>query len=77
MTTTFWAEKAANVLLGRKIVRVRYVTEQEMRDLYWHKSAVVMELDNGTLVYPAQDDEGNGPGALFTSNENTPVIPVI
>ena len=77
MTTTSWAEKAANVLLGRKIVRVRYVTEQEMRDLYWNQSGVVMELDNGTLVYPSQDDEGNGPGALFTSDENTPVIPVL
>ena len=77
MTTNSWAEKAAGVLLGRKIVRVRYVTEQEMRDLYWHQSGVVMELDNGTLVYPSQDDEGNGPGALFTSDENTPVIPVL
>ena len=72
-----WADKAADVLLGKTIVRVRYITANEMRDLYWDRAGVVFELSDGTIVYPSQDDEGNGPGALFTSNENTPVIPVI
>ena len=75
--TKSWAEQAADVLVGKTIVRVRYTTENEMRDLYWDRSGVVFELSDGTVVYPTQDDEGNGPGALFTSNENTPVIPVI
>lgn len=75
--TKSWAEQAANVLLGKTIVKVRYITANEMRDLYWDRSGVVFELNDGTIVYPSQDDEGNGPGALFTSNENTPVIPVI
>ena len=75
--TKSWADKAADVLLGKTIVRVRYITENEMRDLYWDRAGVVFELNDGTIVYPSQDDEGNGPGALFTSNETTPVIPVI
>jgi len=25
----------------------------------------VIELEDGTLIYPSRDDEGNGPGTLF------------
>jgi len=57
-------------IVGRKIVDVRPMTEQEMKDEYWPESrangpAPVLVLDDGTLLYPSQDPEGNGPGALF------------
>lgn len=25
----------------------------------------MIELDDGTLLFPSQDEEGNGPGAIF------------
>lgn len=43
----------------------------------WGGRAVVLELDNGLLVYPACDPEGNGPGALFTTDPADGVIPPI
>jgi len=49
-------------LIGRKIVCVRPITEQEREDEGWdndHSATSVIELDNGTLIYPSSDDEGN------------------
>jgi hypothetical protein len=37
----------------------------------------MIELEDGTIIYPSRDDEGNDAGALFTSNEKTPTLPVM
>lgn len=34
----------------------------------WTKSVLVMELDDGTVLFPSRDDEGNEGGALFSQN---------
>jgi hypothetical protein len=34
-------------------------------------------LDNGEMLYPSSDDEGNGAGALHTTIDELPIIPVI
>ena len=75
----YWIEKAQSVLLNRKIIEVRYINEEEMETLGWYKRAVVFLLDDGTIVYPSQDDEGNNAGALFYQKENSNdyVLPVI
>ena len=72
-----WTKIAADQLLNRKIVGVRYLTEGEARDLGWNWRSIVLQLDDGNLIFPSEDDEGNGAGALFTNDENNPVIPVI
>jgi hypothetical protein len=59
-----WSD-AFKPLLGRKIVKVRYMSDEEMQDADWHQSCVVLQLDDGTLLWPSSDDEGNGAGALF------------
>lgn len=73
----YWMIKASNVLLNRTIVGVRYLLPEEADSLGWRRRAIVFELDNGTFVYPSMDDEGNGAGALFTTDKNTNVLPVI
>jgi hypothetical protein len=56
------------LLVGRTIKQVRKMTAKELEAEGWEGDhALVIELDNGTLVYPSRDDEGNGPGALFGS----------
>ena len=45
--------------------------------MYWYKRPVCMLLDNGVWIYPSQDDEGNDGGALFTSIDNKPCLPVL
>jgi hypothetical protein len=72
-----WFEEAKKQLLNRKIVKVRYMTVDEMNDLGWYSRPVVMILDDGNIIYPSRDDEGNDGGALFTTNEANPVLPVL
>jgi hypothetical protein len=72
-----WTKEAQRQLLGRKIVAVRYMTEKEAQDLDWCERPVVMQLDDGNIIYPSQDDEGNGPGALFTNDEKQGTLPVM
>lgn len=72
-----WTDVAKAVLYGRRIVDVRYMEREESEGLGWHRMAVVIELDNGTLVWPSMDDEGNGAGALFTTDPNGATLPVL
>jgi hypothetical protein len=58
-------KEKSDPIIGRRIVAIRQMTRQEMKANYWHRKAVVVQLDDGTMLYPSQDDEGNGPGALF------------
>lgn len=60
-----WTKFAEKHLLHRTIVGVRYMTEAECDVFDWDKSAIVLVLDNGVVVYPSRDDEGNNAGALF------------
>lgn len=76
-TNKFWTDVAKKQLLNRKIVDVRYLLPEEMESLGWYESCVVMVLDDGNMIYPSQDDEGNGAGALFTCNPDQPTLPVI
>jgi len=55
-------------LIGRKIVCIRPLSDEDRKLEGWeqtHGATSVIELDNGTLIYPSADDEGNGPGTLF------------
>lgn len=62
------------MLEGRTIENVRRMTDEELESEHWHhyrgSTPLVLELDDGTKVYPSKDPEGNGPGALFGENED-------
>ncbi len=72
-----WTTIAKDMLVGRKITKVRYLSKEEMNDVGWYASCVVLQLDDGNIIFPSSDDEGNSAGALFTNNEENPVLPVI
>jgi hypothetical protein len=72
-----WEKNASALLLNRTIVKVRYMSSEEVEDLGWDSKAIVLHLDDGTIIYPSRDDEGNDAGALFTTNDDLPIIPVI
>lgn len=74
---THWTKVAKDQLLNRKIVAVRYLSESERSDLGWNYRPVVIQLDDGNLIFPSADDEGNDAGALFTNSEKQPVLPVL
>lgn len=74
---TYWTGIAQAQLLGRKIVQVRYLSHEEADDLGWYERCVVIQLDDGNLILPSSDDEGNSAGALFTNNKANPTLPVL
>jgi hypothetical protein len=76
---THWTDYASKALVGRKIVKVRYLTDEEMEDMGWYSKPIVLQLDDDTLLFPSADDEGNDGGAIFFCNQETSdgVIPVI
>lgn len=60
------------MIIGQQIVGVRPMTHAEAEREGWLNDipATVLALDDGTLIYAAQDDEGNGPGSLFGLDPN-------
>jgi hypothetical protein len=72
-----WTKIASAQLKGRTIVEVRYLTAEEAAQLGWSRRPVVMQLDDGNIVYASRDDEGNDGGALFTNNKKEPVLPLL
>ena len=72
-----WTKVASDMLLGRKIVKVRYLLAEEAEEMGWDHRPVVLQLDDGNIIYPSMDDEGNNGGAMFTNNEDNPCLPVI
>ena len=74
-----WTAEAIKQLLGREIVQVRYLSEKEQQGVGWYDRCVVIQLDDGSLIYPSRDDEGNDDGALVgqTSDGDSITLPVI
>ena len=73
-----WSNRFA-FLYGKKIVGVRYLTEEETEASGWY-FPIVIELSAGMALIPQSDDEGNDGGALWivnpktSSNDLAPVI---
>ena len=69
----YWNEFATKRLVGRTIVKAVY------EDVFGDGVlGITFTLDDGTVVIASQDDEGNGPGALFLEGkEKDSVLPVI
>ena len=67
----FWINKANELLLNKKIVKISWQTETESNENHgWHNRAIQLHLDDGTMIVPQMDDEGNNAGALMWINPN-------
>ena len=62
-----WSNRFA-FLYGKKIVGVRYLTQEETEASGWYSSPIVIELSDGSALIPQSDDEGNDGGALWIAN---------
>ena len=72
-----WSNRFRN-LLGKRIVGVRYLTQEETEASGWYSSPIVIELDDGSALIPQQDDEGNDGGALwYGTGKEQDVLPVL
>ena len=53
--------------VGARLLQIRGAKREELDELGWDEwhPTVVMLFDNGLSLIVSQDEEGNGPGALF------------
>ena len=77
--TKRWTKEAKRVLLNRKIVDVRYLTQEEVEEYEWSKRPITFILDDGSWIVAQQDDEGNDGGVLWfaKSQDDQGVLPVL
>ena len=72
-----WNERAKKTLLGKQITSVRWMSDEEAKDMGWESKPLCIELDNATWIFASMDDEGNDGGTLFTTDEDEPGFPVM
>jgi len=77
ITTKYWDDAAKSILLGKKIIDVRYMTAKEADASGLSCRPIVMWLDDGTQIFPMMDDEGNDAGALCTTDKKHGTLPVL
>tara|TARA_R110000824_G_C14819684_1_gene636567 strand:+ start:175 stop:408 length:234 start_codon:yes stop_codon:yes gene_type:complete len=77
MSEQEWIQNIGKHLVGKTIVEVAYVSEEEAEKLDWYSRPVALRLNDGTWLVPTSDDEGNDGGALTTSLKDLHIIPVL
>jgi len=77
MKNTYWQDLANKHLVGRTIVKAKWLSPSESQRLMrWDYQPLELFLDDGTILTPSMDDEGNNAGALFTNVQELPCCPV-
>ena len=77
MTEEEWTAKATKSLVGKKIVHVEYMSEENCKEFYWDSRPLAIHFDDGTYIVPMRDDEGNDGGAMATNIAGFETIPVL
>lgn len=77
MTEEKWIEAIRKSLVGKKVAGITYMTEDQCAENLWYSRPVVILFDDGSYIIPLSDDEGNNAGALATSDDALPIIPVM
>lgn len=76
-----WEKIAKDMLVGKRVIAVRYMNAEEVKELGWHCKTLIICLkgDDGKVVniYASADDEGNEAGAIHTTDDNHYCLPVI
>ena len=75
-----WTKVAQSVLLGKKIVKVEYLTKKECENWMQDYRPIAFQLDDGMWIIAQKDDEGNDGGVLYYTNgdnKHSDVIPVL
>ena len=72
---SYWTRRVEKFLLGQKIVKVEYMSEEDAEDMDWVNRPIQIRLSNGIWLTPTQDDEGNDGGSISTNT--TDIIPTL
>jgi hypothetical protein len=61
-------------IIGKKIVNVRPMTPGEARTTGFYKKPFIFVLNDGSLLIPQSDDEGNDGGAVMWLTETDDLL---
>ena len=73
----YWTDKVDKYLVGRTIVKVEYIPKEEVEEYLWSNTPIAIHLNDGGILIPSMDDEGNDGGAILTNYKELLTIPVI
>jgi|7_EtaG_2_1085326.scaffolds.fasta_scaffold51243_2 hypothetical protein len=80
ITERGWTKMASDVLVGKTIKSVEYLSISEMEHALWYNRPLVITFNDGSILIPQTDDEGNDGGALYyydTKGNVNQTIPVL
>ena len=72
----YW-NKQVQALVGKTIAKAEYMTRERADKWDWDSQGLELTFTDGESMILSKDDEGNGPGAAFTSILGIETIPVI
>ena len=73
----YWQDLVNKHLVGKYITKVQWLSPSESNRLMgWDYQPCEIHLNDGTIITPSADDEGNNAGALFTNIQELPCCPV-
>ena len=76
MKKNYWQDQVNKHLVGRKIIKVEWLSPKETERVHgWDQQPCEIYLDDGTVLSPSMDDEGNDAGAIHTNLKELPIIP--
>ena len=59
--------KLQRMLLGQKVKEIRWLTKEEADESGWYYQPIQITFENGVMLAPMSDDEGNEAGAMATN----------
>mgnify|MGYP003136817244 CR=1 FL=1 len=77
MTEQEHTEIAKDLLVGRTITDVVYLSKFDCEQSLWSKRPIMIILDDDSTVIPMADDEGNDGGALHYFNPDKDITETI
>lgn len=57
-------------LSGKTIKEVRWFCEKETEYRMWHNRPIVIEFEDGSILVPFSDEEGNDGGAMWYADDS-------
>ena len=72
-----WGGLASKFLVGKTIKYVRYMTDEDLDNLGFETSNLVIWFTDGSVMYASRDDEGNDSGVICTNDPKTDRYPSI
>ena len=72
----YWQDLVNKHLVGKYITKVQWLNPKDSKKLLgWDYQPCEIHLNDGTIITPSADDEGNNAGAIFTNIKELPTIP--